>query len=443
MRTGKVMTAEKGKMSRDGHQGRLSLLSKLPRVLRVAGWNALVLAAGLTLIGSASEAWLRLTVPFMENLIPWQFTPRVGYLMKPNAEVRYTNKLDFWTISHTNSLGFLDREILSLDRAQASCHVAVIGGSLVEAREVSIADKLPVRLENLAAQELPELDVTSSAFGIGGAGSVHQLGFYDEYVRHLHPKLLVLVFTPTDFIRNSPILHSLTTGNDLEWRGWVTAKRGIRGKIRLYLPDPDTRRERIPGSPDSNLKNTAKKSYFLRWVHAKLVLLFRRGDSESIAARYERLRRRLGCKGLLGEWQPTGAGLGGEFVKKNLPPVFEDALEFTAFALDQFKERTDRDAVSLVILASHRMKVLGKRLFDRLHALAEARGIPVIDQYDHILGRGAEPREAEWPHDQHWNATGHRWAAEAVLDYLGRNPAICRLGDGSSSTSRTVQKSAS
>ena len=124
----------------------------------------------------------------------------------------------------------------------------------------------------------------------------------------------------------------------------------------------------------------------------KLVLLFRRGDRESISTRYERLHLRPDYEGLLGERQPTGAELHGEFAKENLPPVFVDTLEFTAFALDQFKERMDRDAVSLVILASHRTKVLGKRLFDRLHALAEARSIPIIDQYDRTLAKLPSPK---------------------------------------------------
>ena len=174
----------------------------------------------------------------------------------------------------------------------------------------------------------------------------------------------------------------------------------------------------------------------------KLVLLFRRGDRESISVRYERLHLRPDYEGLLGERQPTGAELHGEFAKENLPPVFVDTLEFTAFTLDQFKERMDRDAVSLVILASHRTKVLGKRLFDRLHALAEARSIPIIDQSDRILGQTAKPKGVEWTHDQHWNTACHPWVTEGVLDYLGGTPAICHVGGGSSSTSRTVQKSA-
>ena len=109
----------------------------------------------------------------------------------------------------------------------------------------------------------------------------------------------------------------------------------------------------------------------------------------------------------------------------DLPPVYEDALDFTAFALDRFRERADRDGAALVILSSHTMGTRGDLGFDRLAALAESRGIPVIDQYDYITRQGARPGDAIWAHDGHWNAAGHRWAAEALFEYLKRNQAIC------------------
>ena len=62
------------------------------------------------------------------------------------AEVRWTNGLDFWTVSRTNSPGFLDREPPDPERAAASRHVAVFGDSFVEAKEVAVADKFHVRL---------------------------------------------------------------------------------------------------------------------------------------------------------------------------------------------------------------------------------------------------------------------------------------------------------
>ena len=96
--------------------------------------------AGLALIVLAGEVYLRLKVQK-------HFVQGVGYIWKPNVEISHSN-VDFWVISHTNSLGFLDREPISSERAVASCHIAMIGDSFVEADEVPIADKFHVRLED-------------------------------------------------------------------------------------------------------------------------------------------------------------------------------------------------------------------------------------------------------------------------------------------------------
>ena len=96
---------------------------KLRRALRLAGWNVLLLIAGLALIGLAGEAWRRATVPFASNHRPLVFVPGVGLLRPPTTEIRWTNQFDFWTVSRTNRLGFLDREPPSPERAAESCHV--------------------------------------------------------------------------------------------------------------------------------------------------------------------------------------------------------------------------------------------------------------------------------------------------------------------------------
>ena len=139
-------------------------------------------------------------------------------------------------------------------------------------------------------------------------------------------------------------------------------------------------------------------------------------------------RRSPGYAALLDGWQPTTReGINNPFrFARDLPAIHEDALDFTAFALDQFKERADRDGAVLVILSTHTMRIWGDLAFDRMADLAESRGIPVIDQYDHILRQGAEARkDATWAHDGHWNAAGHQWAAEALLEYLKENQEIC------------------
>lgn len=213
-----------------------------PRIrfaLRLVGWNVLLIVAGMGLIGLIGEAWLRLTTPFFATHFPKQFVPNVGVLGKPNTKMRWTNNRDFWTVSQTNSLGFVDREPLSPERAATSCHVTVIGDSFVEATEVPIADKFHVRLEALAARELPHLDVTTSALGRSATGQISQLAYYNEYARRLYPKVVVLVAVPNDFQENRPIFHTVYKGYNQEKRPYVSALRDENGKIRLVPPHPD------------------------------------------------------------------------------------------------------------------------------------------------------------------------------------------------------------
>ena len=265
-------------------QDGVNLPSKFRRVLRLAGWNALWLSAGLALVVLIGEAWLRSTIPFMERYLPKVFVPGVGLMWPPDTEVRWTNGLDFWTVSRTNREGFLDREPPSPERAARSCHVTMIGDSFVEALQVPIPEKFHVRLEEMAARELSHLDVTTSAFGMGDTGQIGQLAFYEEYARHLHPKLIVLVFVPNDFINNFPLWRSIRKGLDPEHLPYVSAVRAADGSFRLRPPDPDYHRFWLPqlSDPPSTSsqrvgicrRRAVRASYFLTWWCTKRALLF-------------------------------------------------------------------------------------------------------------------------------------------------------------------------
>ena len=240
------------------------------RVLRLLGWNVLLLTIGLALIAAAGEAWLRLTIPFMHRSWSLSFVPGVGALYEPGSEVRWTNGSEFWTVSRANRWGFLDRPPPSPERAAAGCHVTLIGDSFVMAKQVPVADKVQVRLEDLARRRLPHLDVTTSAFGISGTGQVNQLPFYDHYARRLHPKLLVLVFVPNDFRNNSPALTALWNGFDPDRQGWTTAVRDADGGFVLRPPDPEYHRFRLfdgfRTTPSIALMRMSRRSWFVAWV---------------------------------------------------------------------------------------------------------------------------------------------------------------------------------
>ena len=415
---------------------------KILRSLRPAGRKALLLLAGITLACATLETYLRLKWPFLTNKDSTHFHLKAGSIRKPNAEVRSSNNYgEFFTIQRVNNLGFLDREPPDLEQTTSGCHITIIGDSFVEARQVPIADKFHVQLERLAAKELPSLNITTSAFGRGGTGQINQLIYYDQFARHLHPCVLVLVFVINDFGNNHPVLSSLQRAEawDPEHSPFATAEKSASGTWQLRPPDPDFRKHMLPRQPMSWTSkvrvHSSQKFYLAKWLYSKRLLWKHarvetakegRKDPEDpqMTAWVELLIRRPHYASLAEEWT-TKSRINSMFERENLPPVFEKALEFTACALDQFKTRANQDGVSLVILSTHTMGTRGDRLFDRMNTLATARGIPVIDQTDYILRQGGRITDAHWRHDRHWNATGHQWAAEALLEYLKENPYIC------------------
>ncbi len=427
-----------------GEQVRPRSGRRFRRGLRLLALNALVLLGLGLLLAAAGEVFLRLGTPFVALHFPKRFVPGVGFLGAPDAEVRWTDERHFWTASRTNRLGFLDREPPPPERAGAGCHLTLIGDSFVEAKEVPVADKFQVRLEALAARELPDLGLTTSAFGLAGAGQVAQLPFYDRYARKIGPEVVALVVYWNDFTDNSAAATAVVAGFDPERMPWTTAARGPDGGFELRPPHPqalDVRWGRSVGLPDglaralrSAWEEARGVSFLLDWLHGRAVHLFRARVGGNRSSRGEALGRdpRYGT---------ALAGLPPEAARLDLPlvlaralaepeaersPAVREAVAATAFALDEFRARTARDGAVLLLFATHALREFPGP-FETLTALASERGLPVVDQYDYIVRRKGRERlpEAEYPNDGHWTPLGHRWAAEALLEYLREHPEVC------------------
>lgn len=417
---------------------------KFARVLHLVIWNMSLIFCFLMLVAAISEIYFRLTVPFAHSTASTFFVPNVGILYRPHSVVRFTNDLDFWTESVSNSLGFLAREPPSSKRAEESCHIAVIGDSFVEARQVPLANRFPVLLESLANRSFPGLDVSTSAFGRGSSGQVQQLPFYDHYVRKLYPEHLILSFDLNDFWNNLSFLHNLVGpwSGDPDHPPYSFAQRLQTGEIKLRPPDPDYRAYRayMPSQSKHLLRNLnislssiSAHSIFARWLSRKISVvmqshLFETWHTSRLTKKVELLRQRPYYASLTKDWKPTLLG-------KTSRNIFRESIEFTSFALDQFKQRADRDGVKLVILATQRLSSFAKSHWepidpgmtpiDLLKDIVEAKGIPIIDLGDYVTRRGGKIEELHFEHDEHWNETGHRWVAEAILGYLERNQGDC------------------
>ena len=354
------------------------------RAARVAAWNILLLAGGGGLFLVAGEVWLRATKPFVGNRYSTEWVPGVGVHLEAHSEARRTNLADFWVVAHANRFGFLDREPPSPERARASCHVAVVGDSFVEGGEVPVADKVQVRLEEMAARRLPSADVTTTGWGVVDSGQVHQLSFWDKWIHRFSPKVVALVFVANDMRNNRRLAH--------DGRWFVSASVSPDGHVVLERP--------------------AARSLELRQTGSALKDRLVGGRGLSAFAEYVELR--------LSAWRRPPR-------PQSMSPAWP---RFTAFALDQWLERTQGAGASLVVLATHTLRTTvwstaeGSQ-FDWLAREAASRGISLIDQHDWIERAGGRVSDAHWRWDGHWNAQGHQWAAEAVLDWLERNPQAC------------------
>lgn len=351
---------------------------------RVAAINIAGAAGALVVVALVAEGWARSKAEFRHSEVRHYMHPRAGRLYVPGSEVRWTNMLDYWTVSRVNRWGFLDRP--PLPAPEPSCRVAVIGDSFVTAREVAVSDKLHVRFEEMARSRLAPLRVSASAYGHPSTGQINQLGFYDEFVSGTSPHIVVLVFVRNDFNDNF-------TGPRL----WVTATR--RPDRTLKLLRPLSLKPRRPQVDKAG-------SYALALL----------------ASKYEAVLRQSRPTRFVFQFRHPGWEL------VDLPaPDREHVLESTKFALDQWKARARRDNFLLVAFASH---AVGDWLFEQLDALVSARDIPIVYQRSYIRRLNAEWRDGHFAHDGHWNATGHQWAAEALLEWLEQNQAACPGASG-------------
>ena len=379
-------------------------LRRAGSAVRIALWNVLGLGAALLVAFTAGEAYLRTAWPFARTVRPTEFVPGVGMRLQPHAEVRGTNTLDFWTVERTNSLGFLDREPPSRERAAASCHVAIVGDSFVEARQVQESDKVQVRLERMAAERLPDWDVTVAAYGLDDTGQVAQLPWWDEWIRHRPPKLVVLFFVWNDYSNNArmPSVGDPSSAH---------VRMAQDGSLELITPGRP-----VSMPPSGPLPPLADRIAYRLWGLVPVAL-------RPYSGSWAHWRRPVWRKNL---------SLALPFLSPSNRPrlvLSKEEEAVTAFALDQWKMRVESGShpPRLVVLATHSMhkNPRNQAALEVLKELAAERDIPVIDHVRHILNRGGDPRDVPFPNDNHWTPQGHQWAAEALLEWMASNHSVC------------------
>ena len=135
-------------------------------------------------------------------------------------------------------------------------------------------------------------------------------------------------------------------------------------------------------------------------------------------------------RAMFGDWLLPDVYPDCVFYADELPPVFSRALASTEHALRLFRERTESSDTALLLVTINGVVTnwTWQRCDDsrsrdplnqlrRITGIAGRVGIPVLDLYPAFAERG-DWRNTEFAGDMHWNALGHRQAAEAIADHL-------------------------
>lgn len=400
---------------------------------RRAIWSGCLLALGSL---AASLLALHLVVaswfPFAGITWPGAFDPRVGNLFQPRGEVRYTNLLDFAVAQQANSLGFLDREPpKSWD--PTSFRILILGDSFVEALQVPIEQKLQVQLQSLLERRYPDRRFEILALGHSSAGTAAELAYYETYGRDFDPDLVILVFVHNDFSDNSPLLAGIGQGWHPDHAPWpLFVEDASTGAFGRLVPDPHYKEHPIaiedPPDPDFGLREATKWSHLGQWAMENLWQRFRwsaRKQRELETRRIASLRTDDRFRDRLEGWRyPADLDRYEMFFAKDMPPAFDDAVRATDHAFARFADEKRDHGFEMIVAAippcsltpwyrADKRELVDRGLLLRLQEIASRHGLSVLDLYPEFAQRG-DPESAHWRHDSHWNATGHRWAAEAI-----------------------------
>ena len=355
------------------------------------------------------EAYLRLTVPFTTTQWPSRFDPNLGIVLQPNQSTRWTDHAAFWIEGRSNSLGFLAREP-EMPKPPGRFRILLMGDSFVEAAEVETKSKLQVLLEERIA-EPEDLDVV--AMGYRGTGQTNQLSFYEHLGPALEADLVVLLVTFNDFANNSSVLEAVRYGLDPKHQPRLFFEP-VEGGVRRQPIDPNWQAYRF-----DTRSELAPRDAFA--VNQRMLL-----------QRYRALAERFG------DWAlPDDLNMEDMFMAIELPPVFRDALASTEHTLRVFGNLARRDGAKLLVVAAPNLTgskdyvgdTYGKRTIDlalrvhRLRAMLQRLDIAMLDLHPAFLERG-DVLSARHRFDGHWNERGHRWAADAIAEYLAASPGL-------------------
>ena len=329
--------------------------------------------------------------------------PFIRTIHEKNVSVRQERE-DVVALSKTNKQGFMGDDFV-VGKEENAFRIAVIGDSFTEAFEVGTNNSFTALLEKGLNEKNGLLSYETYNFGISGAGSTHELLAYEHYAKPYNPDMVIWQIYLGNDLSDDLLLIDEVKGAESP-----NATEARTGYLRAFFSN-----------------NFHSPRFFLRKIE-KIKTIY------SLLARYNIVSRNQHFYDNQDK-QNTYPFIYDIF-NSGEKTIFTDNLSLTCKFAKEFKEKTFRDGIPLlVVLIPAKYQVLeedwGKLLskfpgmqektWDRLQPLMpikECLGeqkIDYIDMYpifEKIVKDGGE--RMYFVTDDHFNVFGHQLTAEAL-----------------------------
>ena len=381
--------------------------------------HAAVLVGLSALIALAiAEGAARLIRPL--STVEYRVDPDVGQMLVPGQQARWVH-LDYDAEVLTNSAGFHDVEH-EIDKPSDVYRIVVLGDSFIEGLSVSIEEGFTRQLLSKLQREVTGQRIEVINLGVSGVGPAQYLRMLDRRGLAYHPDLVIMAIYPE---------------NDF-WDSFEPLS-GAPSKA-FYRLTPHGALQYVP--PDAS-KLTVRLRPFLR--KSAFLNLLRQGVALTT------LERQLGR---LGIFQAPGVagdhsmdwGVYDDALPDPWPEAYcttlqvisasgrlarEHGAKFLALTIGSVAMVEDRwEELFRDYPAAKPATMNAERPFAMIDDLGLKEGFAVVDLAKPFRRDfQASHQSRSWPHDGHWNPSGHKYAAQLLAEHLVANRARYNLPD--------------
>jgi hypothetical protein len=341
-------------------------------------------------------------VPDQPGAPPWWIAhPGVPWVARPGFRGRYLHPEFRGSRVDINALGFRDGLDETAPPAPGEASVLVLGDSLVFGTGVDVEETFH-RIVERRGQEITARPLRVYGAGVSGFGQFDELHYLEELAPRIRPDV---------------VIAGLYEGNDLEDN--VNAR--ARGAAHASP---------APGPVDT-------RAALVRFLHGVIRARFWFGSSAAFQYALPTVERPLVWLHVISPLVPTNAMLDMSLLVSP-PPAIEDALATTREALEALSARCAALHADLIVLvipaaiqaeparwedflglhpAAQRSSYSRTALHDGLVRMIRSLGVRAVDPLPRLAAEAGAGRPC-YHREGHWNAAGHRLAADLLVTEL-------------------------